>query len=220
MSVACGLPLVVAVLLLLVPAWPASGKWLVPLGLGIFTLGHWLGLARHRQRSGPALPANLTLVARRPAAALIWPRRYGVPALGGIAGTTALLGVYFAVVTLVSGWPQATSQFTQFWFFIVSLALGFGLQVGLYLYLRQQHRQRGTSAGAVAVSGTTSTVAMVSCCAHYLANVLPLIATAGIASFVSQYQIQFFWVGLLFNLGGIIYLGSLILKHGRSVLTP
>ncbi len=64
----------------------------------------------------------------------------------------------------------------------------------------------------VGVSGTTSTAAMISCCAHYLANLLPILGTVGIVTFVAQYQVELFWVGLLFNLGGIFYIANRVLK--------
>jgi Cu+-exporting ATPase len=49
---------------------------------------------------------------------------------------------------------------------------------------------------------------MVSCCAHYLANLLPVLGTAGLVSLVGQYQVELFWVGIAFNAAGIAYVGS------------
>lgn len=128
----------------------------------------------------------------------------------------ALLSIYFIVLTLVSNWQFALLQFSNFWYFIISLALGFGIQVGLYIYLRNilQRSQNGTGK-VVAVSGTTSTVAMISCCSHYLVNILPIIGIAGLVSLVSQYQIQLFWFGLVANLLGIFYLGNKIINFQR-----
>ncbi len=48
---------------------------------------------------------------------------------------------------------------------------------------------------------------MVSCCAHYLVNLLPALGAAGLVTFVAQYQIALFWVGLLANVLGIAYMG-------------
>ncbi|MBI4714119.1 hypothetical protein HY771_02965 [Candidatus Uhrbacteria bacterium] len=124
---------------------------------------------------------------------------------GALSGLI-LLGLYFAVLTLVSGWDFAQIQFSDFWYFIVSLSGGFGIQVGLYVHLKNLVRIGRGSGKILGVTGTTSTVAMVSCCAHYLVNLLPILGIAGIATFFAQYQIEFFWVGLLFNLLGIIYM--------------
>ena len=135
--------------------------------------------------------------------------------LGTLAGAI-LLGVYFVILTLVSDWGFAQDQFANYWYFIISLVAGFGIQIALYQYLKSLvHSGRGMGK-VVGVSGTTSTAAMVSCCAHYLANLLPVLGTIGIVTFVAQYQIELFWVGLLFNLGGILYITNRIIKFKQA----
>lgn len=131
----------------------------------------------------------------------------------GTLASIILLGVYFAVLTLVSGWNFALSQFSQFWYFIVTLALGFGIQIGLYTHLRGLIKNGHHGEGKVlGVTGTTSTAAMISCCTHYLANLLPILGAVGIVTFVAQYQVELFWVGLAFNLGGIFYIANKAIK--------
>lgn len=131
---------------------------------------------------------------------------------GGLALLT-LLSVYFLILTLVSGWNFAWDQFTQFWYYIISLALGFGVQLGLYSYLKGIVKQQSTGQ-VLAATGATSTAAMISCCAHYLTNILPILGVigtttlSGIITFIGQYQVQFFWIGLFFNLLGIFYTGN------------
>lgn len=132
--------------------------------------------------------------------------------IAGLVGALGLLGLYFGIVILISGWDFALSQFTAFWYFIVSLALGFGLQLGLYTHLRSAVHKQTASGKIVAVSGTTSTVAMISCCAHYLVNILPVLGVTGMISLIGQYQIELFWVGLGFNLAGIIYIARKVIK--------
>lgn len=124
----------------------------------------------------------------------------------GLIASVALLGLFFLIVSLISGWTFARYQFASFWFFLVPLAIGFGVQIGLYAYLRAALQHRNASGGVVAVTGTTSTAAMLSCCAHYLVNILPLIAATGFVTIVSQYQIRLFWLGIFANLFGIIYI--------------
>ncbi len=139
------------------------------------------------------------------------PKNIMGPIIYGALATIIVLALYFIVLTLVSGWGFATNQFFTFWYFIVSLALGFGIQVGLYTYLKNIIKN-SSGGGMLGMTGTTSTVAMVSCCAHYLVNLVPILGAVGIVTFVAQYQVQFFWVGLLFNLFGILYMVNRIIK--------
>ncbi|HSE89305.1 MAG TPA: hypothetical protein VLJ79_24040 [Candidatus Binatia bacterium] len=137
-------------------------------------------------------------------------------ALMGVIGTCGLLGIYFLILTLVSGWAFALSQFFDFWHFVVSLAIGFGIQIGLYSYLKRAVYRHHGSGKVLAVSGTASTTAMISCCAHYLANILPVVGAAGIITLVGQYQIQLFWFGLASNAAGILYMGSRVIKFVKT----
>lgn len=134
---------------------------------------------------------------------------------GALAGGV-LLAVYITVVTLVSGWDFTLDQFGQYWYFVVSLAMGFGIQVGLYGYLKSSMKQN-VSPAVAATTGTTSTAAMISCCAHYLVNLLPVLGTVGIITVISQYQAQLFWVGLAFNFAGIAYMLNRVRKFSKAV---
>src|SRR3970040_1098968 len=58
------------------------------------------------------------------------------PAGFGLLGFGLVLGASFAVVTLVSGWKFTVDQFSEFWYYILPLGAGFGLQVALYMRLR------------------------------------------------------------------------------------
>ena len=142
--------------------------------------------------------------------AIARPSAFGALAFG------ALLAVYFGALTLVSGWSFTVSQFADLWYYIVPLALGFGVQIALFVRLRQVV-SRGKETGAViAASGTTSTVAMISCCAHYLTNVAPVLGATGLVAFAAQFQVELFWVGLLFNLAGIAYVGNKLFKASKE----
>lgn len=136
-------------------------------------------------------------------------------AINGLIGTSALLAVYFSVVSLISGWPFVLNQFGRFWYFIVGLAIGFGIQIGLYTYLKNAIHQKNASGGVLIASGTTSTFVMLSCCAHYLANVLPIIGATGVISLIGQYQVEFFWIGLVFNIVGIVYIARKVIIFNR-----
>ncbi|MFZ2300934.1 MAG: YHS domain-containing protein [Gallionella sp.] len=144
------------------------------------------------------------------AAGIVRPLQFGIGAFA------LLLSIYFGVVSLISGMNFALDQFATFWYFILPLALGFGIQVGLYTYLKYLVGQHGASGKVVAVSGTTSTAAMVSCCAHYLTNILPILGVTGILAVVAEYQIELFWLGLAFNAAGILYVASKVVQATKE----
>ena len=128
-----------------------------------------------------------------------------------------LLAIYFGVLTLVSGWTFTVSQFSEFWYYVVPLAAGFGLQVALFTRLRHVvHQSAADSRTVVAASGTTSTAAMISCCAHYLVNIAPVLGATGLVTFATQYQLEFFWIGLAFNLAGIAFIGNRLWKATKE----
>lgn len=135
----------------------------------------------------------------------------------GTLASAGLLTVYFAVLTLVSGWGFAQTQFVSFWYFVLSLAIGFGIQIGLYSYIRQLIQGGADSGKVLGVTGTTSTATMISCCAHYLVNLVPILGITGLATFVAQYQIKIFWVGLAFNIFGILFISNKIIKFKKHI---
>jgi Cu+-exporting ATPase len=139
------------------------------------------------------------------------------PIVVGIVAFGLLLGLYFLVLTLVSGWEFTLEQFRAFWYFVVALSGGFGIQIGLYSYLRGITRHGDAAGKVAAVSGGTSTAAMISCCTHYLANVLPILGATGLVALVAQYQVQLFWVGLAFNLAGMLYIGRKVWQASRHM---
>ena len=135
-------------------------------------------------------------------------------ALKGMGAAIVLVVIYFAIVSFISGWGFAKGQFSQFWYFVITLAVGFGIQVGLYSYLRSMI---SVSPRIVATTGATSTAAMISCCAHYLVNLLPILGAVGIITVISQYQVQLFWVGLTFNFAGIVYMANKVYRFSKGV---
>lgn len=139
------------------------------------------------------------------------------PGLIGTIACVLMLAVYFAVLSLVSGWEFTLEQFVMYWYFIVTLAVGFGVQIGLFIYLRHITSHTDASGKVVTVSGATSTGSMIACCTHYLANVLPVLGATGVVALVAQYQTQLFWVGLAFNLAGVVYVGNKVVQASRHM---
>ena len=143
-------------------------------------------------------------------------RRSSPPLLAGAGGagllaSVILLSFYFGVLTLVSGWEFTVEQFVEWWPYIVTLAIGFGTQVGFFVYLRRA--VHGVASGKVlAATGTTSGAAMVACCTHYVVNLLPVLGATGLVSFVGSYQVELFWFGIASNLAGITYIGRRVVS--------
>lgn len=143
------------------------------------------------------------------------PRVLGVAAGTGLLASAIALGFYFGVLTLVSGWQLTVEQFGDWWPFIVALATGFGIQVGLFVYLRRAVHE-AASGKVMLATGTTSGAAMLSCCTHYLVNLLPVLGTTGLVSFVGAYQVELFWFGIASNLAGIAYIGRRVVSFARG----
>ncbi len=144
-------------------------------------------------------------------------REWWRASLYGVAAAALLLGVYALVLMLVSGAEFLRAQLAQYGIFVFALAAGFGAQVMLYARLRQVTRHDGASGKVVAVSGGTSTAAMISCCAHYLTNVAPVLGATGFIAVVAQYQTELFWVGLAFNGAGVVYVGRKLWLASRHM---
>lgn len=134
----------------------------------------------------------------------------------GLLGFAVLLALYFGVLTAISGWQFTATEFGRYWFYIVSLAAGFGVQVALFVRLRRLVGKAKETGTVVAASGTTSTAAMISCCAHYLTAVAPVLGATGLVAFAAQFQVELFWVGLLMSAGGIAFIATRLAKASRE----
>lgn len=93
---------------------------------------------------------------------------------------------------------------------------GFGIQLALFLRLREVVSRAKDAGTVLAASGTTSTAAMVSCCAHYLVYVAPVIGATGLVTFAAQFQVELFWVGLAFNAAGIAHVGTKLWRAAKA----
>jgi len=134
----------------------------------------------------------------------------------GFIAAFSLLLFYFLVMTISSSSLSATvSQFKQLWYWMITLSLGFGIQVGMFTYLKRLIKDNRiiNNAGAVTVASTgTSGASMIACCAHHLSEVLPIIGFSGFAIFLTRYQIPIIVFGIVMNLLGILYMFRQIKK--------
>jgi hypothetical protein len=138
----------------------------------------------------------------------------------GIIAAIAVVGLYLTMNTLTSDWYFARVQFSENRWWIIGLAFGVGIQMTLYILFRAHLRgnKKTAATSSMAASGGVSAVAMMACCSHYLATVIPLLgipfisatAVAGLA----QYQSYFFLAGVVSCLFGIGVMLHMMRKHG------
>ena len=145
------------------------------------------------------------------------PQQTNWPLLGGVGGALVLFSVFFGFITLTDSIAHAWGQFTQVWYWVTLLAVGFGVQLGLYIHLRralQERKSTGTTAAGVAASGGVSTVSMLACCAHLLPGFLPLLGLSAASVILVQYQLPLILLGVFSNLVGITIMLTLLKNHG------
>lgn len=138
------------------------------------------------------------------------------PVIFGFGGGFLLFGFYFLFLTLANSFSHAVSQFSQLWYWILALILGFGVQVGLYVYIRYQINELRNSkkaGGVVAATASMSAVSMVACCAHHFVEILAFLGLAAVSLFFVQYQTFFIIAGVVSNIIGIIFMLEIIKKH-------
>jgi len=140
--------------------------------------------------------------------------------LFGALASFAIVGLYLGMNTLTSDWYFARVQFSEFRWWIISLAVGLGVQVTLFTLFRAHHRgQKKTAANSsMAASGGVSVVAMMACCAHYLATIIPLLGisflSAAVVANFARYQTYFFLAGIVSCLVGIGLMVRMMRTHG------
>jgi len=134
------------------------------------------------------------------------------PIIHGLVGAIAIAGIFYLVQAI--GMQSFSGPFYFFkakWYFITPLIVSFALQVGLWKAIKQIAQQHA-GAGAVATSGGVSTGAMLACCMHNFATLLPVLGLSGAAVFFSAYQSQVFLISIAISIGGLIYMTLKYLK--------
>ncbi len=124
----------------------------------------------------------------------------------GFLAALILPAFYFTVLTLTGGIAHAWLQSQNLLGWMAALSLGLGIQIQLFFRLRRLHAEaNGAAMGAAAgMSGG----AMAACCAHHVADVLPVLGFAAAASVLSHYQDWLLGLGVLSNGAGLLYMLS------------
>jgi hypothetical protein len=137
----------------------------------------------------------------------------------GLTTAFGVVGFYLGLLTLVSDWNYASFQFSQYWGWIIALATGLGIQTTLFMYIRKRIKGKMIRAAksSLAASGGVSTASMAACCAHYLEAFL---AAFGLSFFsaaaagLAEYQEEFFFLGVISNIFGIVVMIRTMNKNG------
>lgn len=140
----------------------------------------------------------------------------------GLLAAAGLLALYVVVVLAGSGSAEHLwSLMTEDAWFVAAITTGFGLQIGLFAYLRGAVKAaRGRMSAAVAATGTGgSTMAMVACCAHHLADIAPLAGMTAATLFLSEYKQPLMIVGLGATGIGIAWMWRQIRRHNHHLAT-
>lgn len=157
-------------------------------------------------------------------------KRFVLPFLVGLGSGAALILLYLTILSVLQSPSHALEQLAQDRLWVGLVALGFGIQIGLYAYLRliiSAMQLAGADASArtrdstgimradasQAMTGagmTSSTVGMIACCAHHLADLAPLVALtgatglSGAVAFLAEWKIPFILFGLAVNAIAIV----------------
>jgi hypothetical protein len=131
-------------------------------------------------------------------------RRVGLSLLAGVSAAGALVALYLGLVTWAQGPEHALDLLWEDRLFVGLITAGFGTQVGLFTYIRLLQRAMARDSVALAGAGTaTSTASMLACCAHHVADVLPIVGLSGLAVFLVEFRTPLMLLGIATNLVGI-----------------
>lgn len=149
-------------------------------------------------------------------------KRFLLPVAIGLLGVALLTGLYFGIVSWAESPQHAVDLFWEDRWIVIPIILGFGVQAGLYTILKLRLflpiTTVGPSGTMMGAGGTTSTIAMVACCAHHVTDVLPFLGLTAAATFLAQYRIAFMLVGLGTTLIGILMMLFILFKERRNAV--
>jgi hypothetical protein len=144
------------------------------------------------------------------------------PLAAGLLGSAFLTGLYLGIVSWAQSLDHAVDLFWQERTFTIPLILGFGIQAAIYTVLKKRLfvpvAHTGPSGALTGMSGASSTLAMVACCAHHAVDVLPILGLSAAAAFLAEYQQTLMWVGLGTTMLGIAVMLVILYRERRKVV--
>lgn len=150
--------------------------------------------------------------------------RFLWPMGAGLAGAVFLTGLYFAIVSWAESPEHAMDLFWEDRWIVIPIIIGFGIQMALYTILKKRLfipvANPGPSGALTGAGGTTSTLAMIACCAHHVTDVLPILGLTAAATFLADYQTLFMLVGLGTTLVGIAVMLFILFRERNKAMQP
>ncbi len=144
------------------------------------------------------------------------------PLSAGLLGMFLMASIYFGLISWAESPQHAMDLLYQETWLIIPLFIGFGIQTALYVVIKKRLFFTGTDSGhpgtIAGTGGATSTLAMVACCAHHVADVFPILGLTFAATFLARYQRTFMQAALLITVGGIIVMIITLLKERKRYL--
>lgn len=128
-----------------------------------------------------------------------------------LAGSFGLMAFYFLLLWVITqSISHPWNQFLTYQPWMSLLILGFGIQIGLYWLMRKGIRfslaNKSTAQLATRTSTAVSGTAMVACCAHHVADLVPVLGVSGVALFFTEYQQELLILGVVSNILGILFM--------------
>lgn len=149
-------------------------------------------------------------------------QRIGWPIGAGLLGAGFLTALYLGIVSIAESPQHAIDLFREDRLIVVPIILGFGVQMGLYVTLKKRLfapvPHAGPSGKFAGASGTTSTLAMVACCAHHVTDVLPILGLTAATAFLAEYRVAFMVLGLGMTLFGAGFMLVILFRERRRAL--
>lgn len=149
-------------------------------------------------------------------------KRILIPLGVGVLGAAFLTAIYFGIVSWAESPKHAIELFWQDRWIVFPIIVGFGIQAGLYTILKLRlfvpAGSTGPSGPMMGAGGTTSTVAMVACCAHHVTDVLPILGLTAAATFLAEYRLAFMAVGLGTTVLGIVIMLFILIRERKRVM--
>lgn len=149
-------------------------------------------------------------------------QRIGWPIGAGLLGAGFLTALYLSIVSVAESPQHAIDLFWEDRLIVIPIIMGFGVQMALYVILKKRLFvpivHTGPSGKLAGASGTTSTIAMVACCAHHVTDVLPVLGLTAASAFLAEYRIAFMVIGLGMTLFGIGFMLVILFRERRRAL--